>query len=288
MTNVATLPSVVDMPREQYDRLDRVNWSSLKWIGKSPAHYRHNLLTPFEDTDAMKLGRACHLAVFEPERFRSTCVVWDDGPRRGDAWKRFLQRHEGHEVLTADQHEKAVAIGQAARANAFAAPFLSGGKAEQTVLWTHTAPTVAELPGYSFDCRGRLDFVADIGAIVDLKTTKDASPLGFGRQAGNLEYHVQAAWYVDGFKVATGRELPYVIIAVESFAPYVVTVVKVEPDDLELGRERYRQHLDTLNHCRQNNHWPAYAEGPVALALPKWVKPTEEEDANDFGLVINS
>ncbi len=277
---------VYSLSREEYDRLDRANFSTLKLFEKSPAHYRHNLTARDEDTDAKQRGRAVAMAVYEPERFRSECVVWDGKTRRGEEWEAFVDRHPDQEVLTKGMHAAAVAIGGAARACAMAAPYLSGGKGEQTLLWTHKVPALAGLPGYEIRCKGRLDFIANVGAIVDLKNTRNAHPEGFGREVMSFLSHVQAAFYVDGYRAATGRELPYVIIAVEPKAPFVCQVFEVPAEILELGREKYRTWLDRLNVCRETSEWPGYAAGPVALTLPKWAVPQDDEDVTGLGLDI--
>lgn len=266
-----------DLTREEYDRIDRVNFSTLKWMERSPAHYRHHLTARDGDTDAKQRGRAVALATFEPERFRSTCVVWEGGARKGKAWEAFVLRNPDAEILTEGMHAAAVAIAGAARSCAMAVPYLSGGKGEQTLLWTHVQPPIAALPGYSIRCKGRLDFVTPT-AIVDLKNTKDGSPLGFGRQVVNFASEVQAAFYRDGFLAATGRELRYVIVAVEPVAPFVTQVYEVEGPVLARGREKYRGWLDRLNLCRQTSEWPGYATAPMALELPRWAMPENEDE----------
>lgn len=275
------------VPRDEYDRMsDRVNWSTLKHMGRSPAHYREALVAGGgEDTDARKRGRVTHLAVFEPERFRAECVVWNDGARRGKAWEAFVDRNPDKEILTEGMYEDAIAASKAARASAMAAPYLSGGKGEVTVLWTHVVPELAALKGYEIQCKGRVDFL-QAGAIVDLKTCRDASPEAFGKQCAQLESYAQAAFYVDGIKAATGKELPYVLVAVEAAAPFCVQVYRVPDEILRFGRDRYRALLDRLNECKEMSNWPGYADGPVDLTLPKWMAPKDSEDVADLGLTF--
>src|SRR6185312_15116930 len=88
------------LARAAYDRIDAVNWSKLKLMLKSPAHYRHNLLQRGGDSDAKRRGRVTHLSVLEPQRFQSDCVVWDGGPRRGKDWEKFKKAHADVEIVT--------------------------------------------------------------------------------------------------------------------------------------------------------------------------------------------
>ncbi len=308
---MTTTNGVHDVSRDDYDRLDRVNWSTLKHMGKSPAHYRRMALDrQAGDTDAKKLGRCSHLATLEPEKFRSEVATWTGDRRAGKEWEAFKKKNNGRELLKQEQHDYCVEIGEAARSCAMAKPYLAGGHGEQTILWSHVvkpapkpiviadndSPTVealaqainqaTALDGYKIDCKGRVDFVADIGALVDLKTTRDASPEGFGRECARYEYHVQAAFYRDGFRSATGRDLPYIIVAVETSKPHVVQVYRVPDEILDLGRERYRALLDRLYMCRGQSDWPGYGSEVLDLTLPRWATPGEDEDVTGLDLVI--
>lgn len=278
-----------DISRETYDHLEnRVNWSTLKFMAKSPAHYRHQILAPKSgDTDAKKLGRAAHLAVLEPERFRAECALWTGKVRRGKKWDGFVAKNAGRELLRQAEYDYCVALGEAAQSSAMAKPYLAGGKSEQTILWSHIVPPAYGLDGYRIDCKARVDFVASVGALVDLKTTRNASREGFGKEAANYKYYVQAAIYRDGFKAATGRELPYKLVAVETSRPHVVQVYNVTDEQLESGREQYRALLDRLALCRSTNTWDGYGDGELDLALPRWESPVDEEDVTGLDLVIN-
>lgn len=272
-----------------YKALPRVNNSSLKVLGqKSPAHYRHQLLNPEnDDTDERRLGRATHAAALEPERFRRDFIAYAER-RNSNAWKAFNEKHTaaGREILTQGGWDEAVRISEKVRSNALAQPFLSGGRAEHAVLWTHREPAVGGLPAFEEPMKCRIDFLCNSKAIADLKTTRDASPAGFGREAHRYGYIVQAAVNVDAVFAVTGERWPFFIIAVESKAPYAVGVYKVTDEQLEMGRETYRGWLQLLNMCRRDNHWPAYATTSMDLALPAYAMPDPEDELDDLGLVF--
>jgi hypothetical protein len=179
-------------------------------VREVPRALRHILLNPPEDTDPKRLGRATHIAAFEPERFRNSIAMWD-GPRRaGKDWEAFKQRNEGKELLTEDQHGKCMAIQKSVREDPVAKQYMQNGRGEVNLAWTTT--TIES--GAEFQCKGRIDFDAQ-DAIVDLKTTRDASPDAFARQVFGLRYHTQGAWYSDAYALLTGKRKPYVIVAVE-------------------------------------------------------------------------
>ena len=267
------------MTRDEYEAIDAVNWSTLKHLGKSGEHYLHNLNNKGEDSDARQRGRVLHFAVFEPERLNKEVVVYPDR-RAGKEWQAFEAKHAGKEIITSRMHETVTAIGNRARNHPMAARYLAGGKAEHTVTWRYRSPDIAHLEAFEMACKGRLDFVADIGAIVDLKSTKDASPTGFAREVMRYEHHAQLAFYRDGYAMLTGQTLPVVIVAVEAAAPHVVQVYRLSEETLELGRERYVSLLAQLNVYRKESRWPGYAEAEMELELPRWAYPDDEEEVD--------
>lgn len=274
------------MTREEYDSLGGVNWSTLKHLGKSPAHYLHDITSDDgEDSEARQRGRVLHLAIFEPERFARDVVVYPDR-RAGRAWDAFAEKHAGKEIITSRMLDHVAALAASVRSSAMAARYVTGGSPEHTIQWRFRSPAIEHLDGFEFDCKGRLDFVAEAGAIVDLKSTKDGSPTGFAREVLRYEYHAQAAFYADGYEAMTGVRLPFVFVCVETAAPHVVQVYRVPDDVLELGRERYMQLLAHLNVCRKEARWPGYAETEMELVLPRWARPLEDDDALDADLVI--
>lgn len=273
------------MSRTAYNALkERVNWSTLKELLRSPQHYQHRLAAAREDTDAMVLGRCVHLGVFEPNRFATEVMAWTGGVRRGAFWEHFRIQCLGQEILREDDFERCLAIQRAVRDAPAARQYLMGGTAELTVLWTHETPAVNGVLGYSLDMRSRLDFVTPT-AIVDLKTARDASPSGFGRAVGTYRLHTQGALYVDAYERATGRRLPYVLLVVESVPPHAVVVYRVPDALLDLGREEYQALLGRLHACRRDSLWPGYAEAEMELTLPRWAD-DENISAEELGLVM--
>jgi hypothetical protein len=273
-----------EVTREDYERLaNRVNWSTLKYLKRSPAHYRaFTLERERADTDALRLGRASHVATLEPERFLATHAIWDGGRRFGKDWDKFVSQNSGLEILTESQYQDAKAIADAVRNDVHAGPLIRQGSAEVTMLWTHSQAANG-VPGFEIPCKGRLDFGARAGAIVDLKTCRDASPDGFGRAAFQLDYLGQAAFYVDGHAIAgSGEHLPYFIIAVEKEEPHVVQVYTVPERLLDMGRQVYRSLLARLWECRQRSEWPGYGNGPMELQLPRWMQDTT--DVSELGI----
>ena len=258
----------------EYATIEAVNWSSLKLIGRSPAHYRYSLMHPREETDPLKIGQATHLATYEPERFPHEVAKWDGGTRRGKVWDAFVDAHEGQIILTESEYEIVTSMATAARTDEKSKKYITGGRGEQTIQWTH------EHERTKIACKARLDFIAEVEAIVDMKTTVNAEPSAFGRQAYRLAYHGQAAFYSDGYFAKFGKRLPYILVAVEKNPPWAVMVYRVTDKQLQMGREMYTDYLDVLVQCREKSDWPGYGT-EMDLEFPEWVT---GDDMADLGL----
>ena len=243
--------------RAAYDAIDAINWSRLKLIEKSPAHFKAGFSG---DSAAFRLGTAAHMAVLEPEKFATAYTIYK-GRRYGKAWDEFEQQaiDAGKQVLTQKEYDEASAIRDSVHRHARASQYLRGGQAEVPLTWTLGA----------FKCKGRADYIGD--CIVDLKSTQDSSPRAFARSCAKYGYYGQAAWYSDGVFRSTGKRKPFVFIAVESTFPHVVTVFTVDDSIIEHGREQYLSLLGKLDYCTKQNFWGGYTESEeVALGLPEW------------------
>lgn len=271
--------------RAAYDAIEAVNWSTLKIIGRSPLHFRHAKQKARKDTAALRRGRLAHLAVLEPDAFRRTVVLWDGGRKAGKAWDAFVEANEGREILSADENDEIQLLAAMVRSEPAARKHLVSGSAEVTAQWTRDVKLPDGSATVRVPCKGRLDFVSSSGVIVDLKTTRDASPDGFGREVWRYGYHTQAAWYVDGYAAATGSTLPAVLIAVEAEAPHVVAVYRIPDDILQMGREHYESLLARYAECAREDRWPGYFIGESELTLPRYAYPlSDDENVNDMGL----
>ena len=250
------------VPFEGYAAIDAVNWSTLKEMAKSGAHYRHRLTTPRKDTPAMRFGRAVHCAVLEPDRFPLECVIWD-GDRRGNAWKEFAEVNSGRTILKFDEYETCLAVRDAVWSHPAAAPMLDG-PSEIVLEWTD--------PDTGLACKARLDKVYE-GGPADLKTTKTTDPREFERTSGNLLYHAQLSFYRRGLRECALGGLDAVprIIAVEVEPPYDVVVFRLSDDALIAGDQLVGDLLAHVASCRERGEWPGRFATEQELYLPPWM-----------------
>ncbi|KLI04560.1 hypothetical protein ACT17_20655 [Mycolicibacterium conceptionense] len=148
------------------------------------------------------------------------------------------------------------------------------------------APGYSELSGYWHDpltgvrCRYRPDRLAELpGRIVcvDYKSTKDANPVQFAKASIDYGYIQSDPWYRAGLEANGITDDPaFIFIAQEKTAPYLVSVLQHDPDDVQRGRELNRAAIDLYAHCRDTNHWPGYGDGLHTMRMPGWHAPQHE------------
>jgi hypothetical protein len=270
------------VPEAEYRALPGVSITRLKELKRSPKHYRYRLDHPRESAP-LQLGRAAHVACLEPERFDRDYAVWMRrtasgamAPRKGQWWDGFVTEHAGKQFLTDDEAGLARSIQAAVRAHSLAQPYLEAGEPEVTMQWTFMGRP----------CRGRVDWLTTMDGepvIVGLKTARDCRPFIFGSAAAKLSYHLQWAFYYDGYLEITGKKPVMREIVVEPEPPHAIAVYRIENDLIEQGREEYWELLKILNECEAADQWPGPLVHEEVLTLPSWVYQVDD-DITDLGL----
>jgi hypothetical protein len=197
----------------------RLNWSTLRHLAVSAKLLKWRVEHPQTDTLDMRLGRAIHCAILEPEAYPKRWIVAGpcaatkkDGGVCGSQGSLYLDgdwfcRVRGHgpegsgplpegvEVLTEADVETVKISAAAVAEHKLAAKTLSGGLPEHEIEWTEPETGIA--------CRGRIDYLRP-SQVVDLKSTIEETVRAFERTVANRMYHAQLAWYHDGAVHAGG------------------------------------------------------------------------------------
>jgi hypothetical protein len=245
------------MTEAQYRELDAINISSLKYMSRSPAHYRAALDHPREATAAQLLGSMLHATVAEPQR--THYVVRPDGlsfaTKEGKAWR----DSQTHPILGGDDDDAVQAMYRSLWRHERAKSMIVGATKEVSVFELHK--------GTGLMLKGRIDLfnfdrAKNEVSIADIKTTDDASPGEFARSVRKWGYHRQAAYYMD--LVAAHR---FFFIAVEKSPPYAVAIYELDDRTIEAGREANERDLATLAACIKADTWPAYSQVEVKLGI---------------------
>jgi hypothetical protein len=260
-----------------YEAIDAVRWSNLKFMRRSPKHYRYAADHPREDTPFFRLGRAVHVGVLEPDRLPLVVAVYKGKIRRGKEWDEFEAANADRTILKVDEYEMCCRIRDAVRAHPVARHLLEVGEAEKPLVWTDA------LTGLR--CKGRIDWLNGIG-LCDLKTSAQLSPRTFPAVAARYGYHCQLAFYQQGLR-ANGIEAPAKVLVVESEPPYDVGVFGVGEDALYAGEAEVRELLNRVAECTAKGEWPGqFGDGEVPLDLPPWAFPPEDDSFGGLDLVV--
>ena len=263
-----------------YLDVDAVNWSSLKHLQVSPKRYRWHQDNPQVDSDFMRLGRATHAAVFEPDRFLSDFVAWTGKKRGGKAWKTFQDEHAHQTILTLSAMERATAIGEAVRTHPEVRILLESpsNEYEREIVWTDLATQLK--------CKAKLDCVIPFRKMfLDLKTdSKGINLFSFSRTMNRMGYAHQMRWYQRGLREVTGEDYSPILVPVESFPPFDAAVYDLGQESIEVADAEIDELLATLVNCIESGQWPGAHPVRQTIDLPRWRLDTETEDAEGLGL----
>ncbi|HCD0617580.1 TPA: exodeoxyribonuclease VIII, partial [Salmonella enterica subsp. enterica serovar Infantis] len=204
-----------DIPNEAYHAGPGVSKSQLDDIADTPAIYlwRKNAPVDTEKTKSLDTGTAFHCRVLEPEEFSKRFIIAPEFNRRTSAGKEeektFLEEcaRTGRTVLTAEEGRKIELMYQSVMALPLGQWLVeSAGYAESSVYW--------EDPETGILCRCRPDkIIPEFHWIMDVKTTADIQR--FRTAYYDYRYHVQDAFYSDGYRAQFG-EIPTFVFLVAS------------------------------------------------------------------------
>jgi hypothetical protein len=267
------------MSRQEFSELTAANYhintdyigrSGLDLVARSPKHYWQKYLSPDageeKKTPALLFGALVHSVVLEPMAFAQRYeVIPHDMNKRTSEWLAFQAEHLTKQLIDVSDYERAMSIRAAIFAHPDAARLLTleHGIAEK--------PMWAKDPVTGVLVKSKPDFHnTNLGALIDVKTTTDASYERFARDAFNLRYHVQDAFYTDVAAWAGTPVRAFAFIAVEKEPPYEVAVYVLDDDSRELGRAAYRENLNTYSACLKSGIWHGYDRDIKPMRLPAW------------------
>lgn len=266
------------MTDAEYRALDAVNFSTLKYIAKSPRAYEHAVSNPVEETAPMMKGSAVHCATFEPDSFPTRHAVWH-GQRRGKEWTLFAEANAHLRILTEDEYRECIAIRDAVRSHAEIAPLLVGGEAEVPLVWTDGETGLL--------CKGRLDYLQRV--ILDLKVTATGiDEHAFANTIAKRLYHAQLAHYRNGLVAARGAapDTPCWLIAAQANDEHDVALWKLDEDALYRGEQLVAWMLRRLVECRESGKWDGAHPTGGSIGLPGWFwQPNEDRKAGEGWLM---
>lgn len=232
---------------EEYRARRALSQSIARELLRSPAHARLLMESEREPTRSQTVGSALHVAVLLPDHLADMVKVAPQVDRRTSAgrtaWNAFIESAGNSIVVTAEEYDAIRAMAESIMAHKGARDLLE-------------RCTEREVPRYwsrsGVDVKALLD-ATDGEIVVEVKTARDASEVGFARAIRQYSYHLQAAWYLE----AIGANVFYMIV-VENEPPYCTAVYRLADRAIDIGRQKMEDALALWKWCNENGTWPGY------------------------------
>jgi hypothetical protein len=283
-----------DMPFEEYLAVEAFSNSDMTLLARSAWHWKNR--QPVRQTRPMLRGSLAHCAQLEPQALHQRYVfVPEDAPRRPTEaqwnakksnedstaakawWSEFLNGIGSREIVTAEEFKVTQQQLAALAAEPTLHELLATGYSECSAFWVDQETGVY--------CKARPDHVHPTSArsvqLVDLKSTVDESPHGFGRTAARMGYHRQAAHYTAGFAQATALKVEAFVFAAVTSQPPVLAVPYVLTDEIaSQAQDERRELLELYARCQREDRWPSYGTGIQLLDFPAYAKRSNEVEVS--------
>lgn len=186
-----------------------------------------------EPSSAMEFGTLFHTLVLSPENFNKEYMVTDKDDLRSCKAEIKLCEEKGLALVKNKNYVQAVAMRDAAMSNKLAKDLILNSKHEDC---------------YFFNLKDRLsvfkampDMVGE-NFVADLKTSDCGGVKAFSYDIESYGYDIQAAFYL----LATGKNKFFFIVC-EKSKPYSCVVYELDQMWIELGMEKIRKALKTLD-----------------------------------------
>lgn len=265
-----------------------LSYSSLKHFRKSPKHYVQYITRGEKSTDAEFLGTVIETLVLNFENFDKIFMVATKPDLRSNsgkaAWAEICDdaRKTGRKLCTPEDLKTAEFCKESLLSHPDASKLILHKTKTQTKLkWLDRATNLPVI--------GYVDFESNLWDedwAVDLKSTRDADPDNFQRDlwSEKMQYYLQAGGYLVGFHKSKYRFPYFVDLAVETSAPYNVSVNFFEPKEIEFAKNEFLGTLKSFRYCMDNNLFHQgyefrLSEGSVYFPVrkPGWLKSRYEE-----------
>lgn len=241
-----------------------------------------------KDSASMAFGRMAHEAIINRRgimrgvKLIAKSALASDGSRRGPKWKIYKEKFADRVLVNEREwnclKHIADAVGLHKAARRLIKRGVDSGGIEAGLEWVEKVEmedgSVVEIP-----LRAQLDVLLD-DAIVDFKTSRAVDAEGFAMSAARYRYHYQAAFYRRAVRRLVGDELPFLMIAAQTEAPFDVAVYELNDEDggfLSTGEAMLERSLRIVARGLKFNTWAAPSHGSVvSLAAPGFLRFSEE------------
>ncbi|HHO42818.1 MAG TPA: hypothetical protein ENN12_05650 [Epsilonproteobacteria bacterium] len=229
------------IPNEEYHSRDELSASQIKTLLNNPYEFLHPQEISSKNLD---IGSALHKLVLEKEDFYKEFAVAPDANKRTIAGREefedFMEANKGKRILTKQDFELCEAMAEAVLQSP-SANILQGGVAEASFF--------GEIDGVKTRCRPDY-YNEDLGLVIDLKTTDDASPDAFSKTIANYGYYIQAPFYLDTLKSAGYKADKFLFVVVSKKEPHMVGFYTIDQVAMDFGRSEYKRAFEIYKNIK--------------------------------------
>lgn len=277
-----------DLPEAEYHARPELSASRAKLLvpPSTPLAYQHAMGQPEKRKRHFDLGKAVHAKVLGTplgvEVVQKTTV------------KKDVVDAEDYTTKSAQQHrDEIIARGaipllrrEVDEVDAMTEAILANPDA-RTIMEFPSRPEVSafwQCPETGVECRARIDWLPEPQdgrrlILADVKTTAiSAWPATFIRQAGDLLYDLQAAWYRDAvMALGLDPDPVFLFVVVETNPPHDVSVVRLHDAAQRRGEALMERTRRIYAECMATGHWPGIPRGIHTVDLPLYQHYKHEE-----------
>lgn len=221
--------------------------SGAKVLLKAPALFRWQQDHPIHK-DVFDFGSAAHSLVLGAGQDILVCP-FDDWRTKAAKEMRDEARKRGEIAVLRTDFDRVVEMADTLSSHTLAMRLLSEGEPEVSAYALDVDTAVMR--------RGRFDWLGS-AILSDYKSAASSEPAAFVRAAINFGYHMQAAWYTDLASDLGHPAAAFAFIVQEKEPPYLVTVIELPPELVDVGRRRNRRALERFRDCTEADRWPGY------------------------------
>ena len=192
-------------------------------------------------------------------------VLNEKGEKRTKEYRIFKESNPGKTLYDFDDWYKLLSMRRRLRQHGDANRCLfQGGQPEYTL--------VGKCARTGLEVRTRLDlfkYIDEGALIVDLKTSRDAAPAAWNKQADSDGLNMQAAMIVGMASHVMDCNIDFRFATIDKDAPFRPETFEIEPEYLVLGAQDYENSIDHFKECVDSGIWLHKGFGqPQRLVTP--------------------
>lgn len=267
-----------------------LSYSSLKEFKRSPMHFLHYRNKPKdkEEKAALIFGGLLDCLLLTPDEFDSRYCILPEAfllkdcvAAHGKEQGRLVYDKRNEEIEAAIANTEKVIISQ---------DLYNQASTMRDIIWSHpiamkiiqrVTDVQCTIPwkdkGTGLDVIGKFDGMGE-DIIFELKTTRDADPEAFMKDAYNLGYHIQCATYLQAMH-KRGKFPTFWYVVIEKTAPYGISVFRPSEEYVALGKQELDYLLKSFKLCLDMNKFglgyeykSPFSDGTHVLDLPPWAR----------------